>query len=319
MSLTYTDLTETQFPDKIDELTRMSDLTSTDIPIVNEYYAYYNAGNMAAAAQLLASNPTLLDKLFNAAKFNILRDALIALQRFYMSDVQTYIDSTRQSLQDEVDQFSSKGEYSPTSTYQKFNIVTYQGSGYVCQKDNLTGIAPVVGQSNENWGLIAMKGDQGVSGTGLSWRGRYSTTVTYYKDDAVSDGHRIWAALQESTGQPLEEGEYWTIVMSMDYELSNAITSHNTSENAHLGILQTQHKVLVVSLTVASWVNLKQTITAVGVTPDNTLIVSPTANCQEVYTKAGVLCTAQSNDQLTFDCTKVPEQDVTVNIVILDK
>ena len=103
MSTTYTDLTETQFPDKVDDLSRMSDLTTSDLTLVNQYYTYYNAGNLAAAAQLLIDNPTLTNKIFNAAKFNILRDALIALQRYYKSDVQTYIDSTRDSLQGEID------------------------------------------------------------------------------------------------------------------------------------------------------------------------------------------------------------------------
>ena len=209
MSTTYTDLTETQFPDKVDDLSRMSDLTVSDVALVNQYYTYYNAGNLAAAAQLLIDNPTLMNKIFNAAKFNILRDALIALQRYYKSDVQTYIDSTRESLQDEIDTFVPMGTYSSSTSYVKNNIVTYSGNGYIC-KQSCKGKTPGTTAGADYWQLIASKGDKGDSGTGLTFRGTYSSTTAYTKDDSVTDGHAIWAALKASTGQTLVEGEYWT-------------------------------------------------------------------------------------------------------------
>lgn len=228
MSTTYTDLTETQFPDKVDDLSRMSDLTVSDVALVNQYYTYYNAGNLAAAAQLLIDNPTLMNKIFNAAKFNILRDALIALQRYYKSDVQTYIDSTRESLQGEINTFVPMGTYSSSTSYVKNNIVTYSGNGYIC-KQSCKGKTPGTTAGADYWQLIASKGDKGDSGTGLTFRGTYSSTTAYTKDDSVTDGHAIWAALKASTGQTLVEGEYWTKAIDIDV----AFDEHNTASNAH--------------------------------------------------------------------------------------
>lgn len=300
MSKTYTDLPETQFPDAIDELSRMSDLTSGDIPLVNEYYAYYNAGNMTAAAQLLANNPSLLSKLFNAAKFNILRDALIALQRFYMSDVQTYIDSTRQSLEEEINDLTTYEVYDPEHTYKKSEFAIYDGNLYVSQKDELTGVAPT-GKTDDNWILVSARGEQGVSGAGLSFRGMYSPETTYYKDDCASDGKYIWAALHESTGQPLEEGEYWTLALSLDE-----------------GVLQRQHTTQIVRLLAKDWVDSAQTLTVPGVTATNTIFVEPIAIHQSDYTESEILCTAQAEDALTFTCVTTPTIDMDVNIIILN-
>lgn len=228
MSKTYTDLTETQFPDKVDDLTRMSDLTTSDLTLVNQYYTYYNAGNLAAAAQLLIDNPTLMNKIFNAAKFNILRDALIALQRYYKSDVQSFIDSTRASLQGEIDTFVPKGTYSSTVSYAKNNVVTYNGSGYICRAD-CKGKTPGTTAGANYWNLIASKGAKGDSGTGLSFRGAYNASTTYAKDDAVTDGHAIWAAIQASTGQSLVEGSYWTKAI----DIGISFDDHNTAADAH--------------------------------------------------------------------------------------
>lgn len=215
MSKTYTDLTETQFPDQIDELSRMSDLSYSDIPVVSEYYRYYNAGNLTAAAELLANNPSLLGKLFNAAKFNILRDALIALQRYYKSDVQAFIEATRGTLEEEVEQFTPMGDYDHAVTYRRFNVVLYDGCSYLCKKDTLTGVAPTAGETDDNWGLLALRGIQGASGTGLSWRGAYNEETNYYIDDCVTDGVTMYAALQNSIGIPLSNRTYWEPTISV--------------------------------------------------------------------------------------------------------
>ena len=72
-----------------------------------------------------------------------------------------------------------------------------------------------------------------------------------------------------------------------------------------------------VSLTVASWDNNSQTVTCNGVTKDNAVIISPTPECIKVYGKAGVKCNSQDTDNLTFVCNKIPESELSVNVIIL--
>ena len=291
MSTTYTDLTETKFPNAVDDLSRMSDLASSDLVLVNQYYTYYNAGNLTAAAQLLADNPTLVSKLFNAAKFNILRDALIALERFYLSDVQTYINSTRQSLQGEIDKFTALGAYSATTQYVKHNVVTANGNGYVCTAD-CKGKAPGTTAGANYWQLIVNKGDKGDSGTGLSFRGQYSSTTAYTLNDCVTDGTSIWAALKASTGQSLAEGEYWTRVMQINRRKATA------------------------TLTVAGWSSNAQAVDVEGVTTSNDIIVSPAFESYGDWGKYSVQAASQLDGTIVFECKTTPTVNISVNILI---
>lgn len=93
MSKTYPELPETNFPDSLDVFDRLSDVTSGDIILVNQYQAYMSAGNQAAAAKLLTDNPDLKNKIINASTINKFLDAVSALQKMFKEDVQTYIAS----------------------------------------------------------------------------------------------------------------------------------------------------------------------------------------------------------------------------------
>lgn len=154
MSTTYPALTETNFPDSIDTMSRMSDLNASDVAAVAQYYSYYNAGNMTAAAQVITDN-ALDNKIFNAEKFNKLIDALVAMQRFFKSDAYAY-----------------KGAYNSSESYLVGNIVfdSEYGCAYICQKA-CKGVRPTQNASSENWGLIALRGatgPQGEPGTGAN-------------------------------------------------------------------------------------------------------------------------------------------------------
>lgn len=70
-------------------------------------------------------------------------------------------------------------------------------------------------------------------------------------------------------------------------------------------------------LTVAGWSNNTQTVTVTGVTATNTVFVSPAPASASDYAAAGIICTAQSANSLTFTCTTVPTNAITVNVVIM--
>lgn len=147
MSTTYPQLTETLFPDAIDPMTRMSDITASDLAHVNQYYEYYNAGNMSAAAQVITAY-NLDSKLFNAAKFNKLIDALVAVEKFFIEDA-----------------FNNRGAWNASVSYLPGDSVydAEYGNGYVCRKAN-TNHRPLESASDEYWGLIALRGQRGPAG-----------------------------------------------------------------------------------------------------------------------------------------------------------
>lgn len=62
---------------------------------------------------------------------------------------------------------------------------------------------------------------------------------------------------------------------------------------------------------------ITQTITVQGVTASNTIFVAPAPASSADYAAAGIICTAQNTNQLTFTCTTIPANNIEVNIVIL--
>ena len=54
-----------------------------------------------------------------------------------------------------------RGEYSAEETYDWLHLVSFEGSGWLCLKNGVTGVEPVAG---ETWMLVAGKGERGEQG-----------------------------------------------------------------------------------------------------------------------------------------------------------
>ena len=74
---------------------------------------------------------------------------------------------------------------------------------------------------------------------------------------------------------------------------------------------------LSLSLPVANWSNNSQTITATGVTASNNVIISPAPASIDNYVAAGIKCTAQAANSLTFTCTTTPTAVISVNVLVM--
>lgn len=74
---------------------------------------------------------------------------------------------------------------------------------------------------------------------------------------------------------------------------------------------------ITVTLASASWSSDTQTVTATGVTASSTVIISPAPSNIDDYGDAGIYCSAQGSNSLTFACATTPSNDITVNVLIL--
>ena len=72
-------------------------------------------------------------------------------------------------------------------------------------------------------------------------------------------------------------------------------------------------KPITITLPASGWSNNQQTVAATGVTADNAVTPSPAPASWEA---AGVRCTAQGADSLTFACSETPTEDLTYNVLI---
>jgi len=89
------------------------------------------------------------------------------------------------------------GEYSATKTYQRLDIVSYQGSSYIALKDTLN-VLPTV---TDNWMLNSSKGEKG---------NVYFATFEY--DDSTSEIFMITPDEYEGPSFELTDGILYAVV-----------------------------------------------------------------------------------------------------------
>lgn len=99
--------------------------------------------------------------------------------------------------------------------------------------------------------------------------------------------------------------------------LTSAAHGISSSDISAWNAKQSALGTLTVTLTVVGWSSDAQTVTATGVTSSNTVIVSPSPSSMEDYTDAGIVCTAQGTNTLTFECDTTPSSAIDVNVVII--
>lgn len=78
-------------------------------------------------------------------------------------------------------------------------------------------------------------------------------------------------------------------------------------------------KSIQITLSASGWSSNTQTVTVSGVSADETAQLiqpMPAMASQTAYYEAGILCTGQAANQLTFTCQNVPTEDLTVYVVM---
>lgn len=78
---------------------------------------------------------------------------------------------------------------------------------------------------------------------------------------------------------------------------------------------------VLVTLSASAWTSGTQTVTVAGVSATETaqlILPVPAIVSQSAYMKAGILCTGQAANRLTFTATTVPTDDLTVYIVMME-
>ena len=218
MSATYPDLSLTNFPDNIDTFTTWLNIVATDGPLIQQYQAALQAGNQTLANQILAQIPQGTQKIITATDLNTLTQAMLAVERFYQTDIEPYVAQKQADWLTIIQQFSYQGVWSSGTSYVTNNFVTYTVSGltllYLAIADPPVGTLPT---NTQYWRLLTIQGQPGTSGTGLSYRQEWQTGVSYSTNDAVTYDGALWLALQNSQGrEPSTNPSYWKLVMSLE-------------------------------------------------------------------------------------------------------
>ena len=217
MSTKYPDLSLTNFPNSLDQFTTFLNIVSSDGPLIGQYQSAMQNGDTTLANQILTQIPQATQKIITAVDLNTLSQAMLAIERFYLNDIEPYIDDLHQSWLNTIQQFSYKGVWQSGTSYVTNNLVSYTTSGlnfvYIALSNVPVGISPA---NQTYWRLLTIQGQQGASGEGLSYRQEWNSSTQYATNDAVTYDGALWMALQASQNRlPDTNPQYWQLVMNL--------------------------------------------------------------------------------------------------------
>ena len=207
MSTTYQSLQFTTFPDDIQSFVTMLNMSVEDGAAVTGYQQAMQAGNNTLARQYYSQITNANQKFIDATKMNTLMDTCVALQKFYKTDIEPYIQSQQTIWGNRINQFNYVGDYSASTLYAVNNFVTYTASGvrnvYICVKVPPIGTAPT---NTTYWRELSIQGLQGPSGENLSFRYAWDSGEVYYPEDVVVYDNVVWGCLVQNSNQTPQSG-----------------------------------------------------------------------------------------------------------------
>lgn len=197
----YTDCPLTNFPAGEDTWNRMMDINTVLLPLMKQYNAYAEAGNLSAANKIIQDNPDLLDCLFNAEKFNWLRDAIIAMERYYLEDVQTFIMNVAQNTVGIND--SPTDEQAVTVAYSAKKV-----------KELLAEIRQLIGTADGHLKVLAKTVDKlhrrrTLTLTAAGWSPSYPYTQTVAADGVTADDSITVIGVNIPDGSTADQVKAW--------------------------------------------------------------------------------------------------------------
>ena len=216
MSVTYPSLQFTTFPEQVQTFVTMLNMTIADAPAVKGYQQAMEAGNNTLAQQYYNQITNANQKFIDATKMNTLMDTCVALQKFYKTDIEPYIQSQQSIWGNRINQFNYVGDYSASTLYAVNNFVTYTASGvrnvYICVKVPPIGTAPT---NTTYWRKLSIQGLQGPSGENLSFRYAWDSAEIYYPQDVVVYDNVVWGCVVQNSNQTPQSGStYWRSIYS---------------------------------------------------------------------------------------------------------
>lgn len=217
------------FPAQLDNIPSFIDVAVSDASLISQFQTAMQAGNFTLAAQIYNQIPNANNKLVGANRLNQLIDCLMAVEQFYGTDVEPYIETKQTEWLSIINQFSYLSTYSSSTQYVKNNTVLYTSPNtiplvYVNIFDGITptGTLPT---NTTYWRQLTVRGATGNSGGQFSFKFDWNASTTYYAKDVAIYQNAWWVALSTNANTPPFVGStVWQQVLTMnqaDYPISS--------------------------------------------------------------------------------------------------
>lgn len=215
----------------VDQILELFELPASQRANAKRYQELKTKGTLTAPEQTELNNLTisLQHYIIDVEKFNLFGDILTNMAKFFISDVEPYVDNMKTDVfnytdtkknemtnytdakkldfQAEVDKLVARGEWQPNTQYFKKNIVTSGGEGFIAKLDNINQSPP----NATYWSKIASKGEKGDPSLNINFKGAYDIAMSYVMGDAVTFGGLWYYAKLNTKGNPPTNATYWEI------------------------------------------------------------------------------------------------------------
>lgn len=179
--------------------------------------------------------------------------------------------------------------------------------------------AQVVGISWNDFTDIIISPYSVIIGYSTSSSRQGGVAIGYYAQTSGENAIAIGWGAKATAQNAIQLGRYGSSTTNSD---ANTFKVANQNGNFELlsadGTIPTARLTKVnttITLTAAGWSNGSQTVSVSGITSTGVVFVSPDPTDQADYTTAGILCTSQATDSLTFTCDTTPSSDISVVVV----
>lgn len=208
--MSYLDGRRSVFPEGgYDQILELFSLPASQRNNMKRYQELKLKENLTTNEQDELNNLTiaLQHYIISEERMNLFGDILINMQKFFIENVEPYIESKKLDFQAEVDKLTYRGEWQPGVQYYQKNVVTSGGEGYIAKVDNINQPPP----STTYWGKIANKGEKGDPSLNINFKGEYDAAMSYVMGDAVTFGGLWYYAKQNTKGNPPTNVTYWEL------------------------------------------------------------------------------------------------------------
>lgn len=219
MSEKYPQYPLTDFPKSVDTYEAFMDMSQTDYALVKQYQDALESQNLSLAQTIFTQIPYNTRKIISALRLNQLREAVLAMEKFYGTDVKPYIDLKQVEWEAYVDRFSYIGVYNPTTQYVKNNVIQYNDNGVVGLYLNISENPTPLGTLPTNtiyWRTFTVRGMQGIAGVGANFMFDWDSAFEYQPQTIVVYNNAWWVSTQVNQNEPPRPNSpYWNLVLNI--------------------------------------------------------------------------------------------------------
>lgn len=179
-----------------------------------------------------------------------------------------------------------------------------------------------VGGSSQTSGDKLMKEPTGTQGQLLGFTADNTVGAVDAPESGLTQEQADERYLQLSGGDAMITGDV-TFKYGADFDgskITSVGTPVNGSDGANKSYVDSKSPTSVaITLTASGWSSNTQTVTVSGVSATETaqlITPTPAIASQSAYYEAGIMCTGQAANSLTFTCQTVPTSNLTVYVVI---